>query len=133
MRTFTVERPELRSAIRRYIVPLCRIQARIAGSLARQYRPTTVTIDGRACQVPTHVCTAEDELLVDSCFDKGVVEALGYENVDEPVRLDTGDVRERWWRRYRSLLDVACLIRIPSSRSVICVCVGGRKETVARV
>ena len=33
------------------------------------------------------------ELLVDSCFDRGDGEAVGYENV-EPVRLDAGDVRE---------------------------------------
>ena len=37
----------------------------------------------------------EDELLVDSCFDNGDGEAVGYENVDEPVRLDAGDVGER--------------------------------------
>ena len=35
------------------------------------------------------------ELLVNSCFDRGDGEAVGYENVDEPVRLDAGDVRER--------------------------------------
>ena len=34
----------------------------------------------------------EEELLADSCFDKGDGEAVGYENVDEPVWLDAGDV-----------------------------------------
>ena len=37
----------------------------------------------------------EEELLVDSCFDKGYGDAVGYEKVDEPVRLDAGDVGER--------------------------------------
>ena len=32
---------------------------------------------------------------MNSCFDRGDGEAVGYENVDEPVRLDTGDVREQ--------------------------------------
>ena len=32
---------------------------------------------------------------MNSCFDRGDGEAVGYENVDEPVRLDAGDVREQ--------------------------------------
>ena len=36
----------------------------------------------------------EEELLVDSCFDQGDGEAAEYEKVDEPVRLDAGDVGE---------------------------------------
>ena len=38
----------------------------------------------------------EEELLVDSSFDKGEGEAVGYDKVDEPVGLDAGDVGERW-------------------------------------
>ena len=38
----------------------------------------------------------EEELLVDSFF-RGDGEAVGYENVDEPVWLDACDVGERWW------------------------------------
>lgn len=39
------------------------------------------------------MCTPpEKELIVDSCFDKGNGEAARYEKVDEPVRLDAGDV-----------------------------------------
>ena len=34
----------------------------------------------------------KEELLVDSYFDKGDCKAVGYEKVDEPVRLDAGDV-----------------------------------------
>jgi hypothetical protein len=37
----------------------------------------------------------EDELVVDSCFDRGAGEAVEYEKVDEPVRLDACDVGER--------------------------------------
>ena len=38
-------------------------------------------------------CTPpEEELLVDSCFDRSDSEAVGHENGDEPVRLDAGDV-----------------------------------------
>ena len=78
---------------------------------------------------------------MDSCFDRGDGEAVGYENVDEPVRLDAGDVGERWWPggggNTDPLSGVACLIGIPRShsRSVVgaCVCVGGRKGIVARV
>ena len=51
---------------------------------------------------------------MDSCFDKGDGEAVGYENVDEPVRLDAGDVGERWWPGgggdTDSLSGVACLM-----------------------
>ena len=44
----------------------------------------------RACAPP------DDELLVDSCFDRGDGEAgERWENVVEPVRLDAGDVGER--------------------------------------
>ena len=43
----------------------------------------------RTCAPP------EDELLVDSCFDGGDGGAVVYENVDEPVRLDAGDVGKR--------------------------------------
>ena len=34
----------------------------------------------------------DEELFVDSCFDKGDGEVVRYENVDEPVWLDVGDV-----------------------------------------
>ena len=37
----------------------------------------------------------EEELLVDSCFDDGDEEVVRYETVDEPERLDAGDVGER--------------------------------------
>jgi hypothetical protein len=44
----------------------------------------------RACAPPN------DELLVDNCFERGDGEAgERCENVDEPVRLDAGDVGER--------------------------------------
>ena len=44
----------------------------------------------RACAPPN------DELLADNCFDRGDGEAgERYESVDEPVRLDSGDVGER--------------------------------------
>ena len=44
----------------------------------------------RACAPP------DDELLVDNCFDKGDGEAgARYEKVEEPVRLDAGDVGDR--------------------------------------
>lgn len=44
----------------------------------------------RACAPP------DEELLVDSCFDRGDGEAgARYEKVDEPVRLDAGEVGER--------------------------------------
>lgn len=43
----------------------------------------------RTCAPP------EEEPLVDSYFDKGDGEAVEYENVDEPVQLDAGDVGER--------------------------------------
>jgi hypothetical protein len=36
-------------------------------------------------------------MLVDSCADDGDGEAVGYENVDEPVRLDAGYVGEQLW------------------------------------
>ena len=36
----------------------------------------------------------EEELLVDSCFERGG-ETVRYKNVDEPVRLDAGNVTVR--------------------------------------
>ena len=36
----------------------------------------------------------DEEQLVDRCFDEGDGEAVGYENVVEPVQLDAGDVGE---------------------------------------
>ena len=37
----------------------------------------------------------DEELLVDSCFDRGDGDAgAHYENVDEPAQLDAGDVGE---------------------------------------
>ena len=36
----------------------------------------------------------EEELPVESCFEKGDGEAVGDESGDEPVRLDAGDVDE---------------------------------------
>ena len=50
---FTMERPKLRRAIRRHIVRLHNIQARITTNLAQQYRPTAIRI--RARRVSTHV------------------------------------------------------------------------------
>ena len=32
---------------------------------------------------------------MDNCFNRGDGEAVGYEDVDEPVRLDAGDFGER--------------------------------------
>jgi hypothetical protein len=61
---------------------------------------------------------------------------VGYEKVDEPVRLDAGDVGERWLPggKTDTLSGVDCLIGIPRSRSrSVAVCVGGRNGTVARV
>ena len=52
-----MELPELRSTIRRHIVGLRRIQASLATSLARQYRPATA-IRIRAGGIPTHMCAA---------------------------------------------------------------------------
>jgi hypothetical protein len=78
----------------------------------------------RACPPP------EEELLVDSCFDKGDGEAGA--RYDEPVRLDAGDVGERWWpggeTEVRS--GVLCRMGIPRSRSTACG--GGRNVTVER-
>lgn len=37
----------------------------------------------------------EEVLLVDSHLKRGDGEVIGYEKVDEPVRLDAGDVGER--------------------------------------
>ena len=51
------------------------------------------------------MCASDEELLVDSCFGKGNGEAVGYRNVDEPVRLDAGDgcwgtMMAGRWKRY---------------------------------
>ena len=80
---------------------------------------------------------------MDSCFERGDNKAVEYENVDELVRLDAGDVMERRWLGGGGDTDPlsgeACLIGIPRSRSrsvvgvCVCVCVGGCKGTVARV
>ena len=43
------------------------------------------------------MCATGGRAACDSCFGSGDGEAVGYENVEEPVRLDAGDVRERWW------------------------------------
>ena len=37
----------------------------------------------------------EEELLMDRCFKNGHGEAVGYENVDETLRRNAGDVGER--------------------------------------
>ena len=37
----------------------------------------------------------EEELPMDRCFKNGDGEAVGYENVDEPLRLNAGDVGKR--------------------------------------
>ena len=84
-------RPELRGPGRRHIMHRRGIQPGIASNLARQHRLATASI--RTCRVPT--APPEEELLVDSCFKRGNGEAVGYENVDEPVRLGAGDVGER--------------------------------------
>ena len=45
---------------------------------------------------------------MDSCFEYGDGEAVGYENEDKPVRLDAGDVRLACWGAL--VLDLcACL------------------------
>ena len=92
------------------------------------------------CEFQRTCASPEEEPPVDNYFDSGDGEAVGYENVDEPVRLDAGDVGERRWPGGRGDTDplpgVAWPIRIPHPRSrsvVVCVCAGGRKGTVARV
>ena len=82
-----VERPKFRAAVPRHIVYLGSIHANVA-SPARQFRPGTIC----ANRVPTKVCAS---LRGTTRFDKGNGKAVGYEKVDEPVRLDAGDVCER--------------------------------------
>ena len=93
--TFMMAHPELRSAIQRHVVHLRRIQTSLTTNLTQQYRPTT-TIRIHAGQVPMHSVPLEEEPLVGSCFEHGDGEAVGYEN-DKPLRLDAGNVGERWW------------------------------------
>ena len=85
-----MERPELRSAVQSHGVHLGVIQPSIT-SLARQHRPTTI----RARRVPTHVCASEGRAARGQLFDRGDGEAVDYENFDEPVWQDAGDVGER--------------------------------------
>ena len=75
-----MERPKL-GAGRCHVVHPRSIQPDI---LARQYRPDTVGTAAfqQTCAPP------EEELPVDSYFDKGDGDAVGY----EPVQLDAGDV-----------------------------------------
>jgi hypothetical protein len=79
-----MERPQLRGAVRYHVVHLGRIQADIA-SFRQSNRPPLALTEFQCTCAPL-----EDELLVDSCFDKSDGNAVGYENVDESVRLDLG-------------------------------------------
>jgi hypothetical protein len=67
----------------------------------------------------------EEELLVDSCFNKCDGDVVGYEKIDKPVRLDAGDVdTDPLSRPYRdSTLTLSSVV----------VCVGCRSRIVARV
>lgn len=48
---------------------------------------------------------------MDNCFECGDGEAVRYENVDEPVQLDAGDVGGRWWLagEHSNYHSVSCL------------------------
>ena len=78
----------------------------------------------RTCAPP------DEELPVDSCFDKSDGEAVGY----EPVQLDAGDVGTIGpGGDTDPLQGVVFLIVIAHSCSRSVVCVAGRARTVARV
>ena len=88
-----MERPE---AIRRHVMHLRRIQARILLATSPDITdppplPPPLAAPAefqRTCAPP------EEDLLMDCCFENGDGEAVGYENVDEPVQLDAGDVND---------------------------------------
>jgi hypothetical protein len=87
---FAVKRPKLRRAVQRDVVHL-------------DSKPTSLAPPDNSDPPPfaprefQRTCAPPEELLVDSCFEKGSSEVLGYEKVDGPVRLDAnaGDVGER--------------------------------------
>jgi hypothetical protein len=122
-----MERPQLRGAVRYHVVHLGRIQAGIASFRQSDRPPLAPTEFQRTCATP------EDELLVDSCFDKSGGNAVGYENVDESVRLYLGTLGNGDGRGETQDPLKACPIGIPRSHSCLVGCVGGRSGIVARV
>ena len=73
---------------------LRRIQARIASSPSPDITDPPPPFVFAPAEFQ-RACAPPEELLAESCFDRGGGEVVGYENGDEPVRLDAGDVREQ--------------------------------------
>ena len=86
-----MERPHLCSAVRCHVVHLGSTKPALLASPESTDPPPLVPAFEfqRTCMPP------EEGLLVDSCFDNGDEEVVRYETVDEPERLDAGDVGER--------------------------------------